>query len=375
MAYPTLAMLGTQLGYRLHDSSNGQWGLTELYQYINSAYHRTVIETGCHFSSVSKTLVQGTHTYDCAPLTKVLAVRVGGILKPQTMADMDLISPDWDNRTVSQQVPLYWMPTSGSSIRIDPPPNLPSLGQIETLNRFPAAGGTGYTVDDIVTIDDYVTTPARVRIYNVTNGVASGIILHQDDAGTFYRGYGYTATSGVATTAYDPASGGTGLTVTITSLVTVRAYGPADVDDLGQGMIATLTAAPTAGGTGYTANDLLVVTTGGTGGQVSVDTVSDGVVTAVSLVAAGTGYSVGAGRATVGGTGSGCTVAVATITDGRSLPIDEVPIGPGHQALLLGAEQEARMARPHMTGSLEAAKLCYDLWMVECDNIKRALDN
>jgi hypothetical protein len=163
--------------------------------------------------------------------------------------------------------------------------------------------------------------------------------------------------------------------VNITDLVTLRAYGAADVDDVGNNVITTLNSTPTAGGTGYTANDLLAITTGGTGGQCRVDTVSSGVVTAVSLVSGGIDYAAGSAKATAGGTGTGCTVNITTVSDTRSIPVSEVPVGPGQEAILLAAEQEARGARPYMTGSLERADQCYKLWLAECDKIKAALDN
>jgi len=369
MAYPTLVELGTALSYRLNDADHGQWELTELYQCLNSGRRRTIMEAECHIAVATATLVEDTAVYDLEPLTKVLDVRAGTLLKKQELGQLVLLDEDWDNDRGG--LPTKWAPYSGATIRIHPAPSAAGVGIVETIAATPTAAGSDYAVGDVITIDDG-TTLCRLVVEAVTDGAVTSIAIEKNDEGTAVnRGSGYTAGTGKATTAV--TGSGEDCTVNISAVAGIRAYGVADVDDLGPGMISTVASAPTAGGTGYTATDLLTVTTGGTGGQVRISTVTDGVVTAVTLVSAGTGYTTGTGKATVGGTGTGCTVNITAVTDGTAHAIDEIPLGYCENALLLAAEEEARGARPSMTGSLERAEQCHTLWLEACKKIKAAI--
>jgi hypothetical protein len=80
------------------------------------------------------------------------------------------------------------------------------------------------------------------------------------------------------------------------------------------GVITQIVATPSVAGSGYTAGDILTVA-GGTGGTVTVSTVDSvtGAVTAITLSAGGSGYTTGADRATTGGTGTGCTIEITTV--------------------------------------------------------------
>lgn len=71
-----------------------------------------------------------------------------------------------------------------------------------------------------------------------------------------------------------------------------------------------------AGGSGYVVGNVLTITGGGgTGATVTVSSVDgSGAVTAVTITTRGSGYSAGAARATSGGSGTGCTLAI-TITN------------------------------------------------------------
>lgn len=372
MAYPTVTGLATKLGIKLNDTTNGVWPLADKYQCINSGRRRTIMEAECHLAFVTATpaLADGTHTYDCEPLTKILAVRVGDDLKKMNVDEVRQQAGSWDVREPAK--PRIWVPVSGSQIRLYPTPASTTPGIIETIDDAAVAGGSGYSANDTATIDGGQTgSLAEVAIVSVSAGAAEQIRFTRDTVGNSERGKGYSSTGTTATTS---TGGGTGMTVNVTALVSVKAYGVADVDDLDAGMISTLNGTPTAGGTGYSADDLLTITTGGTNGQVRVDTVSSGVVTAVSLVSAGINYTTGAGKATVGGTGGAdCTVNITAITNGLAHAIEEIPVGFAETAILLAAEEEARRARPRMTGSLERAAQCNTLWLAECKKIRAAV--
>jgi len=374
MPIPTLAALATKLAIRLNDTGNGTWDdEDELYPFLNSSRRRTIMKTGCHNGVVDVALSSDKHTYDCYPLVQVKAARIGHLLSPRKMSEMPVFKEDWDNYRGT--TPTEWMPVSGSSIRIFPPPNSTAMGMIESLAQAPTAGGTGYVRDDTFTIDS-ASTDAQGYVSGVSEGVVTSVTLSRDAEGAPYRGYSYTVGTAKATTTVTGV--GEGLTVEIESIVSLKAYGVADVDDMGAGMIATVTAAPTAAGTGYTVGDLLhVIETDASNGVVRVATITGagttGPVATVTLLQAGMGYSVATGKATSGGTGTSCTVAVATIKDGTTIPITEIPVAFAEEAILLGAEEEARRARPTMFRSLEVADQLHTRWLEICGDIKGAM--
>lgn len=198
------------------------------------------------------------------------------------------------------------------------------------------AGGSGYAVNDVLTVSGGTSTIAvELVVTGVSSGAVTTVRISQSGA------YTSIPTNPVSVT----GGGGTGATFDLTfntdngwtllarsqqaASATVSAGGTGHaINDiltvLGHGDVVT---APTftiteigasagvvaAGGTGYTVNDTLTLSGGtfSTAATFNVDSVSGGVVTGVSLVSAGS-YSVTPGNpvATTGGTGTGCTLTV-----------------------------------------------------------------
>lgn len=379
----TLAGLLTKLGYRLRDSSStGQWSSTEKYQFLNSGRRRTLVATRSYKTTQSIPLVDGTHTYDVYPIFDPEAIRIGDdAIEKHPLGGMAIIKENWDAVLGSATAdpfegkPTRWVPLGGTRIRINPTPDTGHVGMVGTIAQTPTAGGTGYAVGDVLTIDNSPYEEAQVEVTAVTAGVVTAVALHtaEDTKEVLkaYRGLQYTTGTGKATTAVSPATG-TGCTVNIQTLCKLEVYGAATVDDLGTGIILTLASAPTAGGTGYTVNDILVVTTGGSDGKVRVTAVTSGVVTAVELVSAGNGYTTGSGKATNGGTGSGCTVNISAIRDATTTLITDLSDA-AEEAVLLAAEEEAWAARANMPAASAREDKCRVKWSVECEGIKKDL--
>lgn len=180
------------------------------------------------------------------------------------------------------------------------------------------SGGSGYVVDELITLTDGTRTHDAVfRVTSVTGGVIDGIQIEEGGA--------YTADPDLtATTAHTSSASGTGATFDLTMLserwtIERRAQ---------EAVSATIA----AGGTGYTIGDQLTLTMDGGGVRgatgegtdygvlpvFQVATVSGGAVTSVTLVTAGhleevpdVDTGTGGNQAnTTGGTGSGCVLTV-----------------------------------------------------------------
>lgn len=120
------------------------------------------------------------------------------------------------NNTVINDLSTTWV-AGASTVEIfaNPKPEIEQvinvkIGMVMTINGTPTAGGTGYTINDILTI---VQTGSglncRVKATSVTGGVVTGVTLE-----SAYKGWDYTTGAG------KPTSGGTGTgcTVEITSI-------------------------------------------------------------------------------------------------------------------------------------------------------------
>jgi len=84
-----------------------------------------------------------------------------------------------------------------------------STSGIITVNATPTAGGTGYTVGDLLTLSGGTNGRVRVNSIDPSTGAVLSISVYS-------AGSGYSATSGIATTPL--AAGGTGCTVQVTSV-------------------------------------------------------------------------------------------------------------------------------------------------------------
>lgn len=179
-----------------------------------------------------------------------------------------------------------------------------------------SAGGTGYTVGDILSIAGGTKThTATLEVTTVAAGVITGLRIQHGGA--------YTVDP---TTTGNAVTGGTGINATVN--LTMLGTGWTTVRKSQRAVSATIA----AGGSGYTVNDKITVEGGlgiGVSGDVTpaifnVDTEAAGVVTAVSVVTADRGsYEETAAnpRTTTGGTGTGCTLNVtyADIHDDHSV--------------------------------------------------------
>jgi hypothetical protein len=241
------------------------------------------------------------------------------------------------------------------------------------LTVTPTTAGTGYSVDDLLTLPTGTGGIVRVTAVNSVGGVTACTVEQQ--------GYGYTNateyTASAVTTAtakngaatdFRAAATGARITVTITmnavattgishnlkigdvvwiggldtlpamssqtwvgGLRTVAGVPSSTTFTYSIGGPAAATAATVtvttatnyaitaavvnAAGTGYSVGDLLTCTTGGSGGTVRVTAVNAGAVTGVCLVTRGQGYSSGS-SATSGGGGSSCTITLTAATTG-----------------------------------------------------------
>lgn len=187
-----------------------------------------------------------------------------------------------------------------------------------------AAGGTGYTVGDVLTVSGGTSTiAATLEVLAVSSGVITSVRIR--NAGLY-----------TATPANDASvTGGTGsgaqftLTWDTNGWIRRRATNVAG---------AAQSAAIAAGGTGYTLGDTLTLS-GGTFGSAATFTVtgvSGGVVTSVSVLYPGD-YTTTPGNpaSTTGGTGTGCTLNVTyggtgereIILEGEGGGSDEIIVG------------------------------------------------
>jgi hypothetical protein len=370
----TLVSLLVPLRVDLRDSSDtGQWSLADKVAALNSAIKRTLVRTRTYKTTLSTTVVSGTHTYDIAPIFLPTAIRLGdSLLDLEPVGSMAMLKHNWDAFPSGQ--PTKALSLGGHQIRVWPTPDDSYAGMVGTVAAAPTAGGTGYAVGDTLSITTG-GSGAIVKVVTVNSGVVTAVELDYDDDNQgvrkYHRGIGYTTGTGKATTKVT-GSGADNCTVNISALAKLEAYGPSWVENRGTGMIETLTATPTAAGTGYEVNDILTLTEG-VGGQAKVTAIGAlGAVSTVSLLAHGTGYTAGTGKATGGGHGASCTLAISAIKDGTYEPITEISDA-FEYAIRLAAQEECWRARAWMPGGWERAEKYQGLWLAECDRLTQAL--
>lgn len=171
-----------------------------------------------------------------------------------------------------------------------------SGGIISGLDATPTNGGTGYTLNDILTITGGGGSGGTAKVTALTNGT----ILTLGSLDT-------TTNPNLTYAVNDVVSiiGGSGGTILITGV--------------SGGAITSFSL--NTGGTGYIAGGIYVIANGSvaspTNGPnyLTVSTVGTNGVASVDLVNPGTGYSTGSGAATTGGTGTGATLNITGITN------------------------------------------------------------
>ena len=196
------------------------------------------------------------------------------------------------------------------------------------------AGGTGYSVDDIITLTDGTFThAASFRVLTLSGSAIATLQMEEHGAYTVDPDLTATTAHGVV------PSGGTGATFNLT-----MESEPWTVERRAQQAVS---ATIDDGGTGYTVGDDITLTLDGGGvlGDAdngvlpvfNVDSVSGGIVTAVSLVTAGhleetpdVNGNAGLQANTTGGTGANDCILTVTYANKQSSTEDVVILsGPG----------------------------------------------
>ena len=185
-------------------------------------------------------------------------------------------------------------------------PNVNNLATVAV-----AAGGTGYAVNDVLTLVGGTGTAAQVRVTTVAAGVITGV--------TKISGGAYTVNPGSPNS---PTGGsGTGASLTVTFVVE-RGYLKAQkamMDLLTLGHVLDLSLV--SGGTGYTVGDILTLNASGAVGiatcRVEVLAVAAGVITQWAMRSSGA-FSIlpnftSASHPTTGGSGTGATFQVTDV--------------------------------------------------------------
>lgn len=162
-------------------------------------------------------LTAGTHTYDVSPLFEVFEASIGDRqLDIVKMNDRGKGKQDWNNTPNND--PTALMQISGSQIRVHPTFDANSLGVIGTLAAAPTAAGTGYAVDEVLTLTSGDGL-ATAKVLTITGGGSTGPVGTVE---IVLRGTGYAVGTGKATTA---SGAGINCTLSITVLAPLRLHG------------------------------------------------------------------------------------------------------------------------------------------------------
>lgn len=250
------------------------------------------------------------------------------------------------------------------------------------------SGGSGYSVDDVLTLSGGTQTSLSQPAVVVVTAVSAGVItaVRIDQSGSYSSdpstpnsptGGGGTGASLTLTmadvgwtrkrrtqeavSAVVPAGGGgSGYTIgddlTVVGGVDVPTAAVFNIDSEG-----AVSATPNSGGSGYTVSDTLTLTGGTftTAATFNVDSVSGGVVTAVSVVGAGD-YTVTPSSpvSTTGGTGTGCTLdvtfgAAATVSLVTAGEYGETPSNPAATTSTSGSGATLTVTYQDYTGEFD----------------------
>ena len=222
----TLTDLLWQLRDRLNDHSQGAYLTATLTHAINLAYRDAVVAAKCRKATKSIALVAGTHTYDCAEIFEPIEVALGSkMLTPRTIGALGISLERWNAEP--QGEPEEWVPLNGGYIRLHKTPSATysTTGAITALVTAPIAGGTGYAVDDVLTITDGSASGGTAKVTAVTAGVVTAVEL-------LTSGYGYS--TGTKGTTVSPA-GGANCTVSISAISSLTVHGYAHPTALANG--------------------------------------------------------------------------------------------------------------------------------------------
>ena len=214
-------------------------------------------------------------------------------------------------------------------------PNQPT-GQLVTISEVSA--GTNYTAFsgngiNLITMSKSVNTFTLTsggsgytnQVYQTTGGSGSGLSVGVTANGAGAITFAYVEVAGLGYAVGDVVTilGGSGGSLTITSVypTSVGTGGSVNFNAHNVGGVGNKTL--TTGGNGYVASNVVLATSGGigTGCTVQVTAVSaggSGVVTAFSIVGEGFGYGVGNVLTIIGsGLATGCTFTVTSVWNGQ----------------------------------------------------------
>ena len=173
-----------------------------------------------------------------------------------------------------------------------------------------AAAGTGYQVNDILTLGP-TGTGGTVKVLTVNTGASNAVT----SVALLTPGTGYTL--GIYSTTDSPANG-SGCTITVTALVPLQpAIGVTGIAKTAGGLLSV---SVNVAGSNYNVGDLITCSTGGTGGVLRVTGVTaTGGVSSVTIEApGGTTYAPGASSTSAttvhNAAATGCTITINSIT-------------------------------------------------------------
>ena len=217
------------LRIRLNDVDEGNYSTTELQYCLNIAYHETVVLSLCHKATATIALVAGTHTYTIVDTSdsylkifEPIDVMIGAeALTRRNLGDMAVELERWSAEAPG--MPREWMHLTGNQLRLHPAPNTAATGAISTITTIPYASGSGYSVGDILTVNNGSGT-ASGGLVRVTEVYTSGDVTGNVGALELVAsGTGYT-TGLPKTTTYSGAGGGCRVTITAVGNLSVTGY-------------------------------------------------------------------------------------------------------------------------------------------------------
>lgn len=197
-----------------------------------------------------------------------------------------------------------------------------ATGAVLTAGVTTGQLGTGYVVGDYIHVTQSNAYGCTFQVTAI--GAAGALIVGATGIRLVYRGYGYSAAAGLATTTN--SAGGSGAQITITAVggdtVLLPKSMAGETVTVRNDSSATGFTQPTvtAGGTNYKVGDL-VYPTGVTGCVLAVAmiTLATGAVTFLSVVTPGTGLTTGTGIATTTNSAAGASLTVGGTQGSQSL--------------------------------------------------------
>lgn len=206
-------LLRARLNDLLEDGNPaGNYSTPVLDAWINLSAREIAFRAKCHKDTVSITLIAGQNEYDCDPVFEVTELALSG--KQIDRRELLGISVEAWN-TDPPGIPEEFTHRTGDKLLIHKTPNDAAAGVVTGIEEEPTVGGTGYAVDDELTLVEAGASGATVKVTAVAAGVVTAVRL-------------LTGGQDYSTGAGKPTSGGTGnddCTIEITEVGAARAHG------------------------------------------------------------------------------------------------------------------------------------------------------